>query len=37
MLLEQPEGPVIMDQPQGDRDNKIIVDLSDTLHSAKQN
>ncbi len=37
MLLEQPGGPLIIDQPEGDLDNKIISDLTDCLHSAKQN
>jgi type III restriction enzyme len=37
MLLEQPGGPLIIDQPEGDLDNKIIADLTDKLHSAKQN
>jgi chromosome segregation protein len=37
MLLEQPGGPLIIDQPEGDLDNKIIADLTDRLHSAKQN
>ncbi len=37
MLLEQPGGPLIVDQPEGDLDNKIISDLTDKLHLAKQN
>lgn len=37
MLLEQPGGPLIIDQPEGDLDNKIIADLTDRLHAAKQN
>lgn len=37
MLLEQPGGPLIVDQPEGDLDNKIITDLTEKLHSAKQN
>lgn len=37
MLLEQPGGPLIIDQPEGDLDNKIIADLTGKLHSAKQN
>jgi type III restriction enzyme len=37
MLLEQPGGPLIIDQPEGDLDNKIIADLTDKLHTAKQN
>lgn len=36
MLLEQPGGPLIIDQPEGDLDNKIITDLTEKLHSAKQ-
>ncbi|MDP2377624.1 TrlF family AAA-like ATPase [Reyranella sp.] len=37
MLLEQPGGPLIVDQPEGDLDNRIISDLTDQLHRAKQN
>jgi len=37
MLLEQPGGPLIVDQPEGDLDNRIIADLTNKLHSAKQN
>lgn len=37
MLLEQPGGPLIIDQPEGDLDNRIISDLTDKLHTAKQN
>jgi chromosome segregation protein len=37
MLLEQRGGPLIIDQPEGDLDNRIIADLTDSLHSAKQN
>jgi type III restriction enzyme len=37
MLLEQPGGPLVIDQPEGDLDNKIIADLTENLHSAKQN
>lgn len=37
MLLEQPGGALIIDQPEGDLDNKIITDLTEKLHSAKQN
>ena len=37
MLLEQPGGPLIIDQPEGDLDNKIITDLTEKLHLAKQN
>jgi len=36
MLLEQPGGPLIIDQPEGDLDNKIVTDLTEKLHSAKQ-
>ncbi len=36
MLLEQPGGPLIIDQPEGDLDNKIISELTDKLHTAKQ-
>lgn len=36
MLLEQPGGPLIIDQPEGDLDNRIITDLTDLLHRAKQ-
>ena len=35
MLLEQPGGPLIIDQPEGDLDNRIITDLTDKLHEAK--
>ena len=37
MLLEQPGGPLIIDQPEGDLDNRIIAELTDKLHDAKQN
>jgi chromosome segregation protein len=37
MLLEQPSGPLIIDQPEGDLDNKIIASLTEKLHTAKQN
>jgi type III restriction enzyme len=37
MLLEQPGGPLIIDQPEGDLDNRIIADLTNKLHTAKQN
>ena len=37
MLLEQPGGPLIIDQPEGDLDNRIIAELADKLHTAKQN
>jgi chromosome segregation protein len=36
MLLEQPGGPLIIDQPEGDLDNRIIAELTDKLHTAKQ-
>ena len=36
MLLEQPGGPLIVDQPEGDLDNKIVSELADKLHAAKQ-
>ena len=36
MLLEQPGGPLIIDQPEGDLDNRIITELTDKLHEAKQ-
>jgi type III restriction enzyme len=35
MLLEQPGGPLIIDQPEGDLDNSIIADLAEKLHVAK--
>ena len=35
MLLEQPGGPLIVDQPEGDLDNKVISTLTDNLHKAK--
>ena len=35
MLLEQSGGPLIIDQPEGDLDNKIIAELTDKLHEAK--
>lgn len=35
MLLEQDGGPLIVDQPEGDLDNKIISDLTYKLHKAK--
>ena len=37
MLLEQPGGPLIIDQPEGDLDNRIIAELTNKLHDAKQN
>ena len=36
MLLEQPGGPLIVDQPEGDLDNKVVSELADKLHTAKQ-
>nr|WP_246429325.1 AAA family ATPase [Sagittula marina] len=36
MLLEQPGGPLLIDQPEGDLDNKIVSVLADKLHTAKQ-
>ena len=36
MLLEQPGGPLLVDQPEGDLDNKIVSDLAEKLHEAKQ-
>ena len=36
MLLEQAGGPWIIDQPEGDLDNKIITELTEKLHSAKE-
>jgi type III restriction enzyme len=36
MLLEQPGGPLLIDQPEGDLDNSIITDLTNKLHLAKQ-
>ena len=36
LLLKQSDGPLIIDQPESDLDNKIIVQLSDSLHDAKQ-
>lgn len=35
MLLEQEGGPILIDQPEGDLDNKIISELADVLHTAK--
>jgi type III restriction enzyme len=37
MLLEQPGGPLLVDQPEGELDNKIVSDLAEKLHVAKQN
>jgi type III restriction enzyme len=36
MLLEQEGGPLIIDQPEGDLDNKIISELTEKLHDAKK-
>ena len=36
MLLEQSGGPLIIDQPEGDLDNKIIAEVTEKLHGAKQ-
>ena len=36
MLLEQPGGPLLVDQPEGDLDNKIVSDLATKLHEAKK-
>ncbi|WP_299196514.1 TrlF family AAA-like ATPase [uncultured Erythrobacter sp.] len=36
MLLEQAGGPLLVDQPEGDLDNKVVSDLAEKLHSAKQ-
>ena len=36
MLLEQQGGPLIIDQPESDLDNRIIAELTDKLHEAKQ-
>jgi chromosome segregation protein len=36
MLLGQEGGPLLVDQPEGDLDNKIIAALMDKLHTAKQ-
>lgn len=36
MLLQQPGGPLIIDQPENDLDNSVISDLMDVLHDAKQ-
>lgn len=37
MLLEQPGGPLLVDQPEGDLDNKVVSDLAEKLHDAKKN
>ena len=36
MLLQQSAGPLIIDQPEGDLDNRIISELTGKLHEAKQ-
>lgn len=36
MLLEQSGGPLLVDQPEGDLDNKIVSALAEKLHDAKQ-
>lgn len=36
MLLEQPGGPLIVDQPEGDLDNRVISAVTEKLHAAKQ-
>ncbi|CAA2144946.1 hypothetical protein MBLL_04066 [Methylobacterium bullatum] len=36
ILLEQPGGPLLVDQPEGDLDNKVISAITENLHSAKQ-
>jgi type III restriction enzyme len=36
MLLEQAGGPLLVDQPEGDLDNKVISNLTEKLHDAKQ-
>ena len=36
LLLEQPSGPLIIDQPEGDLDNRIIAELTEKLHHAKE-
>jgi type III restriction enzyme len=36
MLLEQDGGPLIIDQPEGDLDNRIISELTNKLHKSKQ-
>ena len=36
MLLEQTGGTLIVDQPEGDLDNRIITELTDKLHEAKE-
>jgi len=36
MLLQQTGGPLIIDQPEGDLDNKVISEIADVLHQAKE-
>ena len=36
MLLEQPGGALIIDQPEGDLDNRIIAELTEKIHRAKE-
>jgi chromosome segregation protein len=36
MLLEQPGGPLLIDQPEGDLDNKVVSELTEKLHTAKR-
>jgi type III restriction enzyme len=36
MLLEQTGGPLVIDQPEGDLDNKVISNLTEKLHEAKR-
>jgi type III restriction enzyme len=36
MLLEQSGGPLLIDQPEGDLDNRVISNLTETLHAAKR-
>ncbi len=36
MLLEQSGGPLLVDQPEGDLDNRVISAVTDKLHDAKQ-
>ncbi len=36
MLLEQSSGPLIIDQPEGDLDNRIITELTEKLHFSKE-
>ena len=37
ILLEQSGGPLIIDQPEGDLDNRVIAELTEKLHAAKAN